>query len=59
MATTKKICPFGVKCYRKNPAHFQEFIHPSKDSKEESKETPSTSTQVKEPEFQVSGEFID
>lgn len=27
----KKECPYGSKCYRKNPKHFQEFKH-SKDS---------------------------
>lgn len=21
-------CPYGAKCYRKNPTHFQEFSHP-------------------------------
>jgi len=24
-------CPYGSKCYRKNPAHFKEYSHPSKD----------------------------
>ncbi|XP_070211703.1 uncharacterized protein [Littorina saxatilis] len=23
-----KVCPYGVACYRKNPAHFAEFSHP-------------------------------
>ncbi len=26
--TRTKPCPFGPKCYRKNPQHFQEFSHP-------------------------------
>lgn len=21
-------CPFGSQCYRRNPAHFQQFTHP-------------------------------
>ena len=25
------MCPYGSKCYRKNPMHFKEFSHPSKD----------------------------
>ncbi|XP_015125145.1 probable tyrosyl-DNA phosphodiesterase [Diachasma alloeum] len=25
---TKQICPFGDKCYRKNPVHFSEMSHP-------------------------------
>jgi hypothetical protein len=24
-------CQYGVKCYRKNPVHFQEFRHPGRD----------------------------
>jgi hypothetical protein len=24
-------CPYGAKCYRKNPAHFKEYQHPPKD----------------------------
>eukprot|EP00931_Biecheleriopsis_adriatica_P058939 TRINITY_DN35188_c0_g1_i1.p1 TRINITY_DN35188_c0_g1~~TRINITY_DN35188_c0_g1_i1.p1 ORF type:complete len:374 (+),score=77.87 TRINITY_DN35188_c0_g1_i1:132-1253(+) len=24
----KPICAYGVKCYRKNPAHFRDFLHP-------------------------------
>ncbi|KAK7481278.1 hypothetical protein BaRGS_00027538 [Batillaria attramentaria] len=37
--TSKRPCPYGANCYRKNPAHFQEFSHPkdgdsaTKDSK--------------------------
>jgi len=23
-----RVCPFGLKCYRKNPSHFEEFAHP-------------------------------
>ena len=22
-------CPYGMKCYRKNPSHFEEMVHPS------------------------------
>ncbi|XP_033761484.1 uncharacterized protein LOC117343249 [Pecten maximus] len=25
------VCPYGARCYRKNPQHFKEFIHDSKD----------------------------
>ena len=27
------MCPYGEKCYRKNPVHFKEFAHPSKGGK--------------------------
>jgi len=27
-SAAKKPCPFGAKCYRKNPVHFAEFSHP-------------------------------
>ena len=26
----KQLCPYGVKCYRKNPSHFEEFKHSGK-----------------------------
>ena len=26
--TSKPMCPYGKKCYRKNPCHFEEFEHP-------------------------------
>ena len=25
-------CPYGARCYRKNPEHFKEFLHPAKAS---------------------------
>lgn len=25
------MCPYGARCYRKNPAHFKEYSHPPKD----------------------------
>lgn len=28
-------CPYGSKCYRKNPAHFKEYSHPDKDGDDE------------------------
>lgn len=28
-------CSYGSKCYRKNPAHFKEYSHPSKDDDDE------------------------
>ncbi|CAJ1327006.1 unnamed protein product [Effrenium voratum] len=27
----KSVCPYGQRCYRKNPAHFLEFEHPWRD----------------------------
>eukprot|EP00435_Cladocopium_sp_Y103_P035167 s1483_g9.t1 len=30
-ASEKSMCPFGRRCYRKNPAHFLEFQHPWRD----------------------------
>ena len=31
--TQRQRCPYGMKCYRKNPSHFEEMIHPpGKDS---------------------------
>lgn len=28
-------CPYGKKCYRKNPLHFKEYLHPDKDSSDD------------------------
>ena len=25
---TRPLCKYGTACYRKNPAHFQEYRHP-------------------------------
>eukprot|EP00930_Biecheleria_cincta_P049778 TRINITY_DN34983_c0_g1_i1.p1 TRINITY_DN34983_c0_g1~~TRINITY_DN34983_c0_g1_i1.p1 ORF type:complete len:692 (-),score=162.13 TRINITY_DN34983_c0_g1_i1:290-2365(-) len=36
----KPACPFGRKCYRKNPAHFTEFAHPWLDQENESATSP-------------------
>ena len=27
-ADDRPMCKYGVKCYRKNPVHLQEFMHP-------------------------------
>lgn len=35
-ASEKSMCPFGRRCYRKNPAHFLEFQHPWRDEENES-----------------------
>ncbi|KAL5007522.1 hypothetical protein ScPMuIL_016328 [Solemya velum] len=29
--STVPMCPYGARCYRKNPAHFKEYNHPPKD----------------------------
>lgn len=34
-ASTKSMCPFGRRCYRKNPMHFLEFQHPWRDEENE------------------------
>lgn len=34
----KSMCPFGRRCYRKNPAHFLEFEHPWRDVENEKDE---------------------
>ena len=31
-ATTLPTCQYGAGCYRKNPEHFKEFLHPPKAS---------------------------
>eukprot|EP00929_Paragymnodinium_shiwhaense_P034797 TRINITY_DN18892_c0_g1_i1.p1 TRINITY_DN18892_c0_g1~~TRINITY_DN18892_c0_g1_i1.p1 ORF type:complete len:792 (-),score=110.54 TRINITY_DN18892_c0_g1_i1:38-2413(-) len=30
-ADDRPVCPYGEKCYRKNPLHFQEFRHPGRE----------------------------
>ena len=27
--TSKPLCKYGAKCYRKNPEHLEQFTHPS------------------------------
>ena len=27
-SNTRPLCKYGTACYRKNPAHFQEYRHP-------------------------------
>ena len=53
MTTIKKLCPYGERCYRKNPAHFQEYSH---SSSEPIDELSSNEAQVKESKFQVISE---
>ena len=31
------LCPYGERCYRKNPQHFKDFAHPKKDGKTDDK----------------------
>lgn len=38
-ASTLPTCPYGARCYRKNPEHFKEFLHPPK----QTTDTASTS----------------
>ena len=33
-----KLCPYGKRCYRKNPAHFEEYSHSSKDDDDDENE---------------------
>ena len=47
MATKKKAaplkeCPYGARCYRKNPDHFAEFSHPKKAKGDDSDDNDST-----------------
>ncbi len=28
---TRPVCKYGAECYRKNPAHFEEYRHPGMD----------------------------
>jgi hypothetical protein len=30
---TRPVCKYGTECYRKNPVHFKEFLHPWSDKK--------------------------
>lgn len=39
--TDQRPCPYGSRCYRKNPKHFEEYSHPDGDSTDT---TTSTST---------------
>lgn len=39
--TDQRPCPYGSRCYRKNPKHFEEYSHPDADSTDT---TTSTST---------------
>lgn len=36
-----KKCPYGKKCYRKNPMHFEEFSHPGENDNEDENEERS------------------
>lgn len=41
--SSKPICRYGAKCYRKNADHFKQYVHPKKDSsdnEEEAEEVP-------------------
>lgn len=40
-ASTLPTCPYGARCYRKNPEHFKEFLHPPKQTADS--DTASTS----------------
>ena len=47
MATKKKAapikeCPYGARCYRKNPDHFVEFSHPKKAKGEDTTDSAPT-----------------
>ena len=53
MTSIKKRCPYGERCYRKNPDHFQEYSHSPSES---IGELSSNEVQVKEPELQVVSE---
>jgi len=34
-------CPYGANCYRKNPAHFQEFSHSSQSESKKRSSSPA------------------
>lgn len=51
MNPLQKLCPYGARCYRKNPAHFQEYRHPSINPNEEI--SPIEDAEPKESELQV------
>lgn len=36
ISSTLPVCPYGAKCYRKNPQHFKEYSHPGTSSKHDS-----------------------
>ena len=36
MATKKPVCKYGAKCYRRNPQHRKDFIHPDADISDDS-----------------------
>ena len=38
-------CPYGEKCYRKNPQHFKEYLHPDKNkTRTSSDDAPASSS---------------
>ncbi|KAL9953010.1 hypothetical protein ACROYT_G040357 [Oculina patagonica] len=49
-ATKLPVCPYGSKCYRKNPAHFKEYTHPSKDDANDDGEAAAEDSEDDRPE---------
>ena len=47
MATKKRKCAFGDKCYRKNKEHFEEYEHSSKKKKRHDEEIETTESKAK------------
>ncbi|XP_059162310.1 tyrosyl-DNA phosphodiesterase 1-like isoform X2 [Physella acuta] len=68
--TSKPVCKYGVRCYRKNPSHYEEFYHPKslgtrklEDKEKETTMPEKTSKQNKSPldvyqEFQPFSFFL-
>lgn len=57
-ASTLPTCPYGARCYRKNPEHFKEFLHPPKqttdtastsNSKDQDNDSKKTNTKTTKP----------
>ena len=46
MATKKRKCAFGDKCYRKNKDHFEEYEHPSKKIKQKEEEIDNEKLEI-------------
>lgn len=45
----KPMCPFGKRCYRKNPAHFEEFAHPDVDEELAAAAAPAPAVSPRSP----------
>ena len=41
------VCPYGARCYRKNPQHLNDFFHPTSDGTDTAKSKSKTDASAK------------